>query len=185
MLCNLKLRIKTPIVGNTWDHKRTMFVFPREDGAWCLDIKNKHAWNGLLENAVSSLSMDVDTDTIRWPRTLLLPSIHLLEVFSAPEKKQKPVRHESIPRNVILTIPVMIRHTDGEQGLRYPSEKQLYDIFKFIGAYEGISPFGSSAGYGLFDVQGVHTVGRTAVDIGELSNIDYQRADIHNQEAGN
>ncbi len=184
MLYEIKLRIKTPVVGNTWDHLRRMFIFPREENAWCLDITTKHIWAGLLENAVESLGIKVDIDTIRWPRTLLLPSLHLLEIHSAPEKKQRPVKHESIPRNVILTIPLMVRHTDGEQTLNYPSHEQLHAIFKFIGDYEGISPFGSSTGYGLFDVKSIHIMGRNVIDAGESTQADSEGVHLHDKEHG-
>lgn len=183
MLYDLKIRVKTPVVGNTWDDKRRMFIFPREDGAWCLDINLKHVWNGLLENAIESLGLPVSADTVRWPRTLLLPTIHLLEINSAPGRQQRPARHESIPRNVVLTIPLMIRHTDGEGPLAFPDIKQLHDIFTIIGAHEGISPFGGAAGYGLFSVQDVRPRGRTAIDLGELSEGLLEGADVCNQGA--
>lgn len=155
MLYNVKLRLKSPVVGNTWDDSRKLFAFPREDGAWCLDTGTRHIWIGALFNAMESLGSASDPDTVRWPRTLLLPSLHLLEIHPPPGRKMRPVRHESIPRNVILTIPVMLRKTDGENILNYPREEELHEIFKFIGTYEGISPFGSSAGYGLFTVQSI------------------------------
>lgn len=164
MLYDIKIRVKTMIVGNTWDDGRRMFIFPREDNAWCLDINQKHVWNGLLENAVSSLGLSVDTDTIRWPRTLLLPTIHLHEERQDPRRQQRPVKHEAIPRNCVLTIPLMVRETDGEQMLNCPTKEQLHGIFEFIGAYEGISPFGSQAGYGQFTVQSVSAIGRTIID---------------------
>lgn len=179
----MKFRIKTPVVGNTWDDGRKMFIFPREDNAWCLDITTKHIWGGLVENAVESLGMDVDCDTLRWPRTLLLPTLHLLEIHSSPERKQRPVRHESIPRNVVLTVPVLVRRTNGETSLKYPSQEQLHAIFEFIGSYEGISPFGGSAGYGLFTVQSVHPLGRAAPYLGELSEILPEGADLHDEGA--
>jgi hypothetical protein len=184
MLYEIKLRIKTPVVGNTWDHARRMFIFPREEGAWCLDITTKHIWLGLLENAVESLGLSVDVDSIRWPRTLMLPTLHLLEIHSSPERKQRPVKHESIPRNVILTIPLMIRHTDGEKILNYPTHDKLQAIFKFIGTYEGISPFGSSTGYGLFDVKSIHTMGRTIIDACEPSQENPEGVHVHDQEHG-
>ncbi len=168
MLYEIKIRLKSPVVGDTWDHKRQMFVFPREDGAWALDISTKHVWGGLLENAIESLSSPVDPEVIRWPSAILLPKMHLLTVYPK-DKRQRPCNHEAIPKNVVLTFTIMIRNTDGERELPHPTEKQLHDIFRFIGAYEGISPFGSSKGYGLFAVQSIRPVGRELVDAGQPS----------------
>lgn len=165
MLYDVKLRIKTPVVGNSYDATRRLFAFPREDSAWALDQNTKHTWCGLMENAVESLGVDIDPDIFRWPRSLLLPSLHLLEMNGTGGRK---VRHEMIPKNVILTIPIMVRMTDGETVFKQPTEKQIYEIFRFIGQYEGISPFGSAAGFGLFDIKGVYPVGRTIIDVGEL-----------------
>jgi len=154
MLYEIKIRLKTPAVGDTWDHNRQMFIFPRDENAWALDISTKHAWGGLIENAIESLGVGVDPETIRWPSCLLLPKLHLLTVHSK-DKRQRPCNHEAIPKNVVLTFTLMLRLTDGEQELAYPTSEQLYAIFKFIGEYEGISPFGSSKGYGLFTVQSI------------------------------
>lgn len=187
MLVELKLRIKSPVVGNTWDHGRNMYIFPRDEGAWALGRQEKHTWGGLVENAVESLQEDFDPSVLRWPRHLLLPSLYLLEVM--PRKipsqgKPRVARHEAIPRNTVLTIPVLFRSTDGENTLPPPDFEQLNRIFGFIGQYEGISPFGSEVGFGLFKVESISTLGRTWLDVGELSAGSPEGADVHDQGTG-
>lgn len=181
MLIELKLKVKTPIVGNTYDDGRRMFIFPRLDDAWALDIGTRHTWNGLLQNAVESLQLTVDPDTVRWPRTVLLPKLYLLERYG---KKGKIVRHEAVSKHAVLTLMVMLRKTDGESATSAPSLEQLYGIFSFIGTYEGISPFGSATGYGQFDVESLSPVGRDYFDFSEFSKKLSERADVHDEEDG-
>lgn len=187
MLVELKLRVKSPVVGNTWNHARQMYVFPRDENAWALDNTEKHVWMGLVENAVESLGEDFDVSVIRWPRRLLLPSLYLLEVQPRRQPlhgRAKVSRHEAIPRNTILTIPIMFRHTDGDNTLPPPDFEQLNRIFTFIGEYEGISPFGSEVGFGLFKVESISAMGRAWPDVGELPEGSKEGADLHDEGTG-
>jgi hypothetical protein len=186
MLYEAKLKLVSRILASTWEERRRLFAFPRDDGAWSLGSRGRHMWNGLLANAVSSLGFRIDCDTIRWPRTILLPTIVLHRRNKGRGGGGRPVEilHEAIDKGVVLTFQFLVRVTDGQERLHYPSDAQLNEILQFIGTYEGISPFGGENGYGLFDVKSLAVVGRSAVDLGELPGGVPETAVLPGEEAG-
>ena len=151
MLCTIQIRISSPVIGNRWSAKRRCYEFPREKGedGWTLSVRDRDLLNGCVKNAIGSLGMDLDADLFRWPKVIPLPRVYLHEV---PKRNGGFTAHEAISRNTIVTFWLMLRRHEGNKQLRLPSAEQLHEIFKFIGDYEGISPFGSERGFGLFSV---------------------------------
>lgn len=185
MYYELRLRVKTAILGDCWDGAKKVHRFPRENGAWDLHTKTQHEWCGLLEHAIAALDLDVDPDTIRWPSSIELPTLHLHEVSYRLRHEKGQTRkkyHEAIPRNAILTLSLLVRETDGRFALKAPTQDELHRITGFIGSYEGISLYGSGYGFGRFAVESIRPVGRCAFDLGELSERSLETADFPGQE---
>ncbi len=168
MLVELKIRMTSAVLGDSFNSGRGLFEFPRDGAEWELDSNEMHLWQSNIENAAKSLGIEIDTDSIRLPSSLALPTLHLREVtqHSRREKKMRKSKHESIPRNVILTIILMVRETGAEGSLRFPTLVELTDIFKTIGEYEGISPYGAAYGYGRFRIHSVRELGKSYLDVG-------------------
>jgi len=158
MLHQVKIRIKTPVIGNRWSAGRRLYEFTHNGGEWEMTSQEKETWNGYVRNALASLGLHLDHRSFRWPRCIPLPTLYLHQV---PKKKGGFASHEAISKNTVITFFLQIREFDGAQHLASPDAAQLYEIFKFIGAYEGISPFAPERGFGLFDVISVDVCGRS------------------------
>lgn len=139
-----------------------MFVFPREGNAWEIGHRACVWLNGLAGNALKNLGMPYDVGVLRWPRGILLPStiLHLRTNPRGGQGRARDISHEAIPHGLHLSFVVMLRELEGEDRLPVPSINEISKIFENIGQYEGISPYGSEEGWGLFDVKSVDTVGR-------------------------
>ncbi len=160
--------METAIVGNTYNDERGVFEFPRKDAAWGLDLNTLHAWDDLIFNAASSLGLPHVYASIRLPGTVLLPTVHLLKRNKRPRDGKgasKNLLHEMIPRGTVLTLQFMTQEREGGVQIKTPTHGELCKIFSFVGQYEGISPFGSSAGYGRFNVQNLDALGRVIIDL--------------------
>jgi hypothetical protein len=184
MLIEVKIRLTSPVVADTWDHSRHMFSFPREGGAWELGIQEKTRWRGRFINAIESLGMTTDPDTLRFPNAILLPSLSLFTRKSTRSFKSSPeknVRHEAIDRRTVLTFVMMLRVSAGEERLKYPTLDELKSILEFIGTYEGISPFGSTIGLGQFSVESVCPMGRHVDDDSQLPAGVSEGARLHDE----
>jgi hypothetical protein len=189
MFFELKLKVDTAIVGDTYNRNRRVFEFPRDGEAWGLDLAALHTWDSLILNACNSLSLPHVHKAIRMPSTILLPTLNLLKRNKKPsrgkEGPSKTLWHEMIPRGTVITLHFMTREKDGTIDIPIPTHDELCQVFSFIGSYEGCSPFGSSAGYGRFRVQNLDVVGRTPFDLGQLSTGDHEGADLPGEENGN
>jgi len=181
MLHQIKLRITTPVIGNTWSAGRQLYEFPRQkdEAGWSLSTQTKELWNGYVRNAAASLQLPIDYLAFRWPNFVLLPTLYLHQV---PKRKGGFAHHEAISRNTILTFFLQIRHYDGERRLDAPSQEQLYEIFKFIGQYEGISPFAPERGFGLFKLLDVDVCRRDLHGDLQPSGVSGETADLQGQD---
>lgn len=169
MLVELKIRMTSAVLGDSFNSGRGLFEFPRDGAEWEIGSNEMHLWQSHIENAAKSLGLDIDTDSIRLPSSLAMPKIHLMEVSQVARRGDKRIRkskHEAIPRNVIMTIIIMVRETGAEGSLKFPTIIEITDIFKTIGLYEGISPYGAAYGYGRFRIQSVRELGKSFLEAG-------------------
>jgi hypothetical protein len=167
----IKLKVETAIVGDTFNKARGVFEFAREGEAWGLDLNTLHTWDSLIFNAATSLQLPHAYEAIRLPSTILLPTLHLLTRNKRGKEGKgsgKNLYHEMIPRGTVLTLQFMTREKGGDRHIRTPNHGELCQIFAFIGAYEGCSPFGSSAGYGRFKVKNLDALGRAPFNFSQL-----------------
>jgi hypothetical protein len=184
VLYQIQLRVSSPVIGNRWSAQRKCFEFPRDkqisDG-WALAVQDRDQLNSCAANAVESLGVEVEASSLRWPKMIPLPRLYLHKV---PKRSGGFTDHEAISRNTILTFYLMVRKFEGGRQLKAPNEKQIYDILKFIGDYEGISPLGSERGFGLFNLLSVALVGRSFPDDSESAELFGKDANLPEQADG-
>jgi hypothetical protein len=162
MLYLAQIRLTAPLVGDTWDNNRRIFCFPRasdNSGDWALGDREKTWLMSLVENAINALYLDIDADSVRWPQAIRLPRLYLLNINNRKGGRFREHGHEAISRNTKLSFYIMTREQGADGRLRCPSQQHLYEITKFIGRFEGISPFGSDKGFGLYTVESLAPVG--------------------------
>lgn len=182
MIYEIKIRVKTPILGSRRDHKG-IWRFDRNDGGW--EVDQKH-WNGLTNNAIRNLELECDRDQIRFPDVILLPRVELYRRVWKERGKNKEIiaYHECIRKGTLITLVAVTLDWKWEQRVRPPDKNELAKIFQNIGDFEGLSPFGSKFGYGRFSLESICPMGRSIAGGVESAGIAQAPSELPGKEAG-
>jgi len=177
MLYNIKFRITSKFLGskNTnqgiWRFRTT----PGNTGdRESLLLIEQEVWRWAMLDAIESLNLGVDVNTIHLPPGIRMPTLFLFErkYRTRPrpplnQSKEKTSKHEMIRENSILGFRINIsspRPSDRETAPP-PTMGDLEKIYNHIGEYIGLSPFGNQFGYGRFHVHSLSRVTNDAPDL--------------------
>lgn len=168
MLFEVRIRLKSHALGSRRDHTNH-YRFDRDEGgsSWALDHKH---WNGLFNNAIANSGTVCDVNLVRFPDGILLPRLDLYRRVWKPRGSSKEVvnHHESMRKGTVLTFTIAtLEYDNTNTHVTPPGIDELKVIFKRVGQYEGISPFGSKFGWGRFTLESIRPLGRSIVDGGE------------------
>ena len=157
MLHDLRLRLTTPFLGAT--KGEPTLRFDRGDTGDWLRL-NVAQWLHALSEAGKSLELPTDMDptavtvqpVYRRPSSMVLYRRNYHR-----DGRPAHVMHEAINRNVILTVEIFLPvNAVTADSHRPPTAEELRQMLEFVGAYVGLSPWGSKFGYGKFTVESLH-----------------------------
>lgn len=163
MIYKLRLRLTSPMLGARRDHGIRRFDRQNRAGNLWLDMP-PDLWRWAIREAVSGLWLkDVDPLCVQCPNGFLSPALVKYDRQFFKGGKKKTELFECIRSNTVITIRFAV--TDRDPGKpqdvssRGPNEAELQQIFKYVGRFLGISPWGQSMRYGRFEVDdlGVET----------------------------
>lgn len=160
MLYELRIKLTTPMLGDqtTRDNLRKFDTPPVFNGDIRLSIPR---WHWAVSEAAKQADLEhVDARRIMLDHRLRRPSMELYNRSWFEERRGKSVRcsemFESIRAGAELTLGFLITDVADPSGdvdkLKTPSLGELTVLMQTVGSYIGISPWGSSFGYGRFDV---------------------------------
>jgi hypothetical protein len=156
MLYNLKIKVTSPWLGDIRRAKDTHRRFQRGNTPDILafDLPRLY-WT--LEEARDALKLPhVDIKTIRMEEGFRSPTLtSYRRRFSSRQGTQKQEDFfEAIRENTLLNMQVLVTRqmTQHTSTSKPPTQEELSQIFKFVGAMLGLSPWGGHFGYGRFEL---------------------------------
>jgi hypothetical protein len=152
-LYTLKLKLTSSWLGSQRTKENVRRFRRDRDGKLAVDLPQ---WSWTFKQATEALRMfDIDSDTIRPQMNIDPPKLVLYRRKYTHNNKQQCEMFEAMRENCVLTIQVLVTATD-KQDKFAPDLARLRDIFKFIGMFLGLSPWGGQYGYGRFDVEEIN-----------------------------
>lgn len=156
----MKLKVTSPWLGDVRRGKDKVRRFQRghTDDILAFDLPNLQ-WT--FREACDALHLHgVDTKTIRLEEGLVAPCLISYRRRYRYEQKKQEDFFEAIREGAVLTLKVLVTRPlpNNPGSKREPSQEELHQIFKFIGAMLGLSPWGGHFGYGRFDVMSLEEV---------------------------
>jgi hypothetical protein len=156
MLFELKLKVASPWLGDIRRGKDTHRRFQRghTDDLLAFDLPRLQ-WT--FTEACDALHLaHVDVKTIRMEEGFRAPTLtsYRRRYSYQQNKKQQEDFFEAIREGTVLTMQVLVTRNlpNHQTALKPPTQEELSQIFKFVGAMLGLSPWGGHFGYGRFDV---------------------------------
>lgn len=154
-LYNLKIKLTSSWLGNQRTRENVRRFRRDREGKIAVDLSH---WGWTFKQAAEALHMDnIDTDTIRPQMNIDPPKLVLYRRNYTHNNKQQFEMFEAMRENTVLNIKILVTGVD-KNSLYPPDEARLLDIFKFTGAFLGLSPWGGQYGYGRFDVESLSTI---------------------------
>lgn len=159
MIFELQIRIQTPWLGDIRTHENIR-RFRRYRNTSDLE-PDPLLWRWALRQAAESLQIDIHADTICVPAWIRSPSLRRYErsFRKGGVGKERVEYFECIDKGAVITLYLQV-HSDlhGQPNAKPPTRLQLQQLFKFIGTFIGLSPFGRQFDYGRFDVLSVKAI---------------------------
>lgn len=115
-------------------------------------------WRWAMGQACRALQLDLDgvsVDYVSLPTGVSIAGVTpYVRKFRDKGGARREQRHESIRSSAAIRVRLLVLDSleYGGEDTRPPTERELLDIFRLIGDNIGLSPFGSSLGYGRFSV---------------------------------
>jgi len=154
MLYELKIKVASPWLGDIRRGKDKIRRFQRghDESTLAFDIPRLQ-WT--FREACEALHLDhVDTKTIRMEEGVRSPCLVSYRRRYHHQKKPQEDFFEAIREGTVLTMSILVTRPAPEcsGNLSAPTQEELHQILKFVGAMLGLSPWGGHFGYGRFDV---------------------------------
>lgn len=156
MIYRLRIRLTSQMLGarSSQNGMRTFDRHPSKGSDW-MDFSAK-LWRWAVQEAVEGLHLkQVQPDCIQPPQGYLAPhTTPFARQFKRGENKERDV-FEAIRAGTVLTLRFAV--TAPPPGalahLRKPDAEELEQIFKYIGEFLGISPWGNKFGFGRYVIE--------------------------------
>jgi hypothetical protein len=151
MLCEIKLRLTQPMLGQQRDPSGIRRFTRTSSNALAIDLER---WIWAFNDAAQSLHMNVHTGALHPAEGITAPTLVFYNRRWIDRKGTKEVQcsemFESVRKGTVLTFRVAV--TSG-QDKPAPTLEQVKQLFSYIGEFLGISQFGNRFGYGRFTVE--------------------------------
>jgi hypothetical protein len=168
VLYDFKIRLRTVVLGDEHAQSsdgRPVFRFVRSSRPGfesCWDI-SPQAWSFAVREALEICKADdMLPDMFGCPLPVKMPSIHLYVRRGKPSAKPfsqtKEHRHECFNSNTVLTVRASFTRSRQAPAIPCPSYADAALVLQCIGENIGISTWGSSFGYGRFDLLSIGAV---------------------------
>jgi len=151
MLIQAILKLKTPLLGSQQTKERVRRFRKTESGQISVDPGQFLSNLGV---AAEALEFDISTDLIRVPDGIKAPQINLYIRSWRDSSGLRKEDFECVRTGTVLTIPLLIMAGHENDPLP-PTINELHEMLSFMGAWTGLSPWGSKFNYGRFEVQDV------------------------------
>ena len=146
MLYAARIRLTSSMLGARADRKGVRCFERNADKHIVLD---RDVWRWAVCEAIKAMGFSAfDADTILPHLTFRPPS---MSEHIRVDGEGKRVAHESVNRGLVFTINIAtVSSPKGDK--REPTLDELRLILVYAGKYLGLSPWGRSRGYGLFEI---------------------------------
>lgn len=153
MLCEIKIRMTTPLLGQQRDPSGIRRFTRTASQAIAIDLER---WLWAFSEAAKSLHVNVHTSSLHPAEGIAAPTIVLYNRRWKDRKSGQEVQRqemfESVRKGTVLTFRLAVT-TDSEN--QKPTAEQVQSLFGYIGEFIGISQWGNRFGYGRFSVDNV------------------------------
>lgn len=154
MLCEIKLRLTSPLLGQQRDPSGIRRFTRTHNKALAIDLER---WIWAFNEAAEALHLGVLTDALHPSDGIASPTLdlhhrHWVDRKSGREQ-QKSEMFECVRKGTVLTFRIAVTCKD---KLPPPTQEQLKAMFNYIGEFIGISQWGNRFGYGRFTVEAVN-----------------------------
>lgn len=156
MMYELKIRLTSQMLGDVRTHEKVRrFERCRRSSDLQPDAV---MWRWALKEAKESLRLNVHTDCIMIPPAIRAPRLDLYKrKYRKPGKREMTFEEfEAINIGAILTITLQVNSADPKKkDAVSPGRLELEQLFRFIGKFIGLSPWGNKFDFGRFEVLSV------------------------------
>lgn len=144
MVIEVRIKLTSPILGELKADANGIRRFKKDAGRIGV---NRQAWSSAIKDASGMAGLYVDPTTIIPPANYESPEIRL---YRRTYNRMHVEMFEAIQKGTVLTLEFAVM-----DKIKAPTIEQAQIILATIGAYIGISQFGSKFGFGLFEVLSV------------------------------
>ncbi len=158
MLYTAKIKLTSPILGQMEDGTKVKRLEKDKEGDNIILSKEVFSW--AIHESLSLLQLDkvVNPEHIAELLPFKRPTIVLYNRNYTDKISRKPkvMQFEAIRSGAALTMDMLVLNdlpkTVKEMGLRAPTEKEVRSILVTIGKFFSISPYGSTKGFGRYEL---------------------------------
>lgn len=160
MLYVSKIKVESAFLGSKNQAGTMVFVRDKETNGLVIPVDQ---WEWSVAEACDSLRLtSVEPMCFLPPSPIYIPTTTLYSRNYTRSGQKDSCMHESIRKGAELSIDMMVSSSAAprssiEKNKEAPDHEAISQIMKFMGAFLGLSPFGSVKGYGRFKLLSLET----------------------------